>query len=214
MSDSHGREATDVSRRAFLEGTSAALVIAAATPTVAGQTPATPAAPVREDPDQRDRQRHGAAGRGRGSLDAGRAAARSPRPDRHQDRLRARRVRRLHGAARRQAGLLLQPAGGVGRRPDRPDGRGAGARRRAASAAAGVRRARRAAVRLLHVGPADGGDGAARTQSASDARTRCARRWPATSAAARTTTATSKRSSRSARHGRRRPTAGRTGGAQ
>ena len=67
--------------------------------------------------DPAHRERHGAPRRGRGSLDAGRAAARSPRADRHQDRLRSRRVRRLHGAARRQAGLLVQQSRGVGRRP-------------------------------------------------------------------------------------------------
>ena len=50
MSDSHGREATDLSRRAFLEGTSAALVIATTAPTAAGQTPAAQAAPVPKTP--------------------------------------------------------------------------------------------------------------------------------------------------------------------
>jgi aerobic-type carbon monoxide dehydrogenase small subunit (CoxS/CutS family) len=39
MSDPHGRDATDLSRRAFLEGTSAALVGAAAASTAAAQTP-------------------------------------------------------------------------------------------------------------------------------------------------------------------------------
>jgi xanthine dehydrogenase YagT iron-sulfur-binding subunit len=46
MSDSHGRDATDLSRRAFLEGTSAALVMAATAPAVAAQTPAAQPAPV------------------------------------------------------------------------------------------------------------------------------------------------------------------------
>ena len=68
MSDSHGREATDLSRRAFLEGTSAALVIAATAPTAAGQTPAAAGGASPEDSDQRDGQRDGAAGRGRGPL--------------------------------------------------------------------------------------------------------------------------------------------------
>lgn len=40
MSDQHEREALDVSRRAFLEGTSAALVIAATAPALAAQAPA------------------------------------------------------------------------------------------------------------------------------------------------------------------------------
>ena len=44
MSDAHGRDATDLSRRAFLEGTSAALVMAATAPAAAAQTaPAQPA---------------------------------------------------------------------------------------------------------------------------------------------------------------------------
>ena len=73
--------------------------------------------------DRADRQRHRATARGRGSLDARRAAARPPRADRHQDRLRPRRVRRLHRAAGRQAGLLVQPARGLGRRPLGSDGR-------------------------------------------------------------------------------------------
>ena len=47
----------------------------------------------------------------------GRRAARRSRPDRHQGRLRRRRLRRLHGAARRPAGLLLPGGDGPGRRP-------------------------------------------------------------------------------------------------
>ena len=81
------------------------------------------ARPAPRTADHADRERREAHARGRRSLDAGRGAARSPRADRHQDRLRPRRVRRVHGAARRQAGLLVQPARGVGRRPRRSDGR-------------------------------------------------------------------------------------------
>ena len=102
------------------------------------------------------RQRRRAARRGGRSLDAGRAAARSPGLDRHEDRLRPRRVRRLHGAAGRQAGVLVQQPGRVDGRPVDRNRRGARAQRSARPAAAGVRRARRAAVRLLHVGPVDG----------------------------------------------------------
>lgn len=40
MSDQHERETLDISRRAFLEGTSAALVIAATAPAATAQTPA------------------------------------------------------------------------------------------------------------------------------------------------------------------------------
>lgn len=46
MSDQNEREPLDVSRRTFLEGTSAALVIAATAPAVAAQTPAAQPAPV------------------------------------------------------------------------------------------------------------------------------------------------------------------------
>ena len=48
---------------------------------------------------------------------AGRGAARRSRPHRHQDRLRCRRLRRLHGAARRPAGLRLPGGDGPGRGP-------------------------------------------------------------------------------------------------
>ena len=200
-----GREAADLSRRAFLEGTSAALVIAATAPAAAAQTPATQAVPVAKTAisvtvngtvqkvEVEDR------------CDAGRAAARPAEAHRHQARMRTRRVRRLHRDSRRQAGVCLQSAGGVGRRPHRADGRGPGAQRTTPSAPAGVRRARRAAVRILHVGPADERQGAARSQSASDAAGRQGGPRRATSAAARTTTATSRRSSRSVPAGPRRP---------
>ena len=46
MSDSHGPNATDLSRRAFLEGTGAAIVGAAAASPAAAQTPAVQPAPV------------------------------------------------------------------------------------------------------------------------------------------------------------------------
>ena len=54
--------------------------------------------------DPRDGERRRSAGGRRRSLDACGTAARSPRVDRHQDRLRPRRVRRVHGADGRQAG--------------------------------------------------------------------------------------------------------------
>ena len=150
-----------ISRRRFLEGSGTALTAVAATP-IAARTAGGGAGARAAHADRRHRQRHAAATRGRRSLDAGRSAPRSPRADRHQDRLRSRRVRRLHGPARRQAGLLVQPAGGLGRRPLGADGRRAGER----PAAAGVRRARRAAVRLLHVGSVDEREGAAQRQPA------------------------------------------------
>ena len=71
---------------------------------------------------------------GRAALDAALRPAREARPDRHQGRLRARRVRRLHGPHRRHPPLRLHDAraGGRGARdhhPRGPDGR-RGARRR------------------------------------------------------------------------------------
>ena len=58
------------------------------------------------------------------------------RPDRHPYGLRARRLRRLHGAARRRAGARLPDVRGAGAGKRDPHRRGAGARRRAAPAAA------------------------------------------------------------------------------
>ena len=69
-----------------------------------------------------------------------RRAARPSRPDRHQEGLRSRPMRRLHGAGRRAAGQFLPDARGhEGRRRGHHD-RGPGDGRRAASAAAGVHR--------------------------------------------------------------------------
>ena len=112
---SHGMRR--VSRRQFLEGTGTALTVAAVAPALRAQP--CRSARRRAHDHHADRQRREAHAPGRRSLDAGRGAARSSRADRHQDRLRPRRVRRLHGAARRQAGLLVQPARGLGRRPSR-----------------------------------------------------------------------------------------------
>ncbi len=64
--------------------------------------------------EQDPRHHHHQRRRGRVPLragrDAARRAARRPGPDRHQGRLRHRRLRRLHGHARRPAGLLLPGA--------------------------------------------------------------------------------------------------------
>ena len=49
---------------------------------------------------------------GGGQYAVARFPARAVRPDRHQDRLRRRRMRRLHGADRRQADAVLPDAGG------------------------------------------------------------------------------------------------------
>ena len=82
-----------------------------------------------------------------------RRAARASRPDRHQEGLRPRPVRRLHGAGRRRARAVLPDAR---RQPCAApvttiEGL-AGAGRRAAPDAAGLHRPRRLPVRLLHAG--------------------------------------------------------------
>src|SRR5918994_3189070 len=99
-----------------------------------------------------------------------------PRVDRHQRRLRHVVVRSVHGAARRRVGEVVHDAGGAGRRPRHhhhrgPGGHGRGWRRRcesATSGAAGVPRAARPAVRLLHSGHGDGGGVAAGGEPPSD----------------------------------------------
>src|SRR5262249_11690393 len=57
-----------------------------------------------------DRQRRRDAVEGSAVGDPARRAARSSRPDRHQERLRSRPMRRLHGAGRRPADQLLPDA--------------------------------------------------------------------------------------------------------
>src|ERR1044072_2020811 len=102
-----------------------------------------------------------------------RRAARSSRPDRHEERLRSRPVRRLHGAGGRAAHQLVSDARGDEGRLRRHDDRRSGGRRRAASAAECLYRARRVSVRLLHAGtdlfggrPARGGQGEDRGRGA------------------------------------------------
>ena len=82
--------------------------------------------------------------------DAGRAAARAGRPDRHEDRLRRGHVRRLHRARRRARGALVHPARRAGRGLRGDDDRGPRRRGRAVGAAARVRRGGCVAVRVLH----------------------------------------------------------------
>ena len=110
------------------------------------------------------------------AVDAG--AARSSRADRDQGWLRRRRLRCMHGAARRCAGLRLPGATGPGTRPLRHHRRRAGRRQRTQPAAAGVPRTRRGPVRDLHTGNADGREHPARPCAASDRAggARCARR--------------------------------------
>ena len=148
------RKKNPISRRRFLEGTGAVLAASTAAPALAAQRPTLPPAPPPFDSAQGR-----PAARTRIRLTINGVAQRievedrwtlvevlrdQRRPDRHQDRLRSRRVRRLHGAARRPAGVLLQPARGLGRRTQCPDGRRARTQRPAQSAAAGIRRPQRA----------------------------------------------------------------------
>ena len=79
----------------------------------------------------------------------------------HEEGLRSRAVRRVHGARRRAAHQRMPDARGDARRRADHDRRRAGARRRAEGAAR-IRRMRCVPVRLLHVRPALLGDRAAR----------------------------------------------------
>ncbi len=78
-----------------------------------------------------------------------------PRAHRHARRLRARRLRRLHRAARRRLGPRLLPARGPGRRLGGGDGRVARRRRDALAAPGRLQAPPRAPVRLLHPGHPD-----------------------------------------------------------
>ncbi len=101
-------------------------------------------------------QRAAARAPGRALDHAARSAARAARPHRHQEGLRPRPVRRLHGAGERHPGEFLPDAGGDegrcrdhhgrgARRPRRPEGQ-----QRPPPDPGGVHRARRLPVRLLH----------------------------------------------------------------
>ena len=97
-----------------------------------------------------------------------RCVARPPRSHRHQERLRSRPVRRLHGAGRWPPRQFLPDAGRhEGRRRDHHHRRPC-QRRRAASAAAGLHRPRRLPVRLLHAGANLLGGGADRRRQGED----------------------------------------------
>src|SRR5690606_13041786 len=109
-------------------------------------------------------ERRGGGGARRAARTPDRRAARALRPARRQAFVRHRRVRRVHGAGRRPARDQLVDARVRRRRARSDDHRGAGARRPARSRAAGVRRARRDAMRLLHPGHGVGGEGTARRQ--------------------------------------------------
>src|ERR1051326_1304808 len=99
------------------------------------------------------RQRQGTQVDGRAVDHAARRAAPSARPHWHQEGLRPRPVRRLHGPGRRPADQFVPHARGhEGWRADH-DHRRFGAGRRAPPVATGLHRSRRVPVRLLHPRP-------------------------------------------------------------
>ena len=169
MSDALGRDAADLSRRAFLEGTSAALVVAATAADHGRPDAERQAAPVAKTAISVT------VNGTRAAASRSRTAGRWPTCCAISSKLTGTKL----GCDRGECGactVLLdgkpvyscsQLAVWADGRPSRRS-RGWRATAELASAAAGVRRARRAAVRLLHVGPADERQGAARSQSASD----------------------------------------------
>ena len=147
------------SRRAFLKGSSAA---AAATALATGQGLAAEETKVdpgqRPDDDHARRQRPEAEGRSRAPHDAARSPSLPLATDRRQADQHRRLERRQHGARRRQAGQRQHRAGDGLRRQADPNRRKPGGRQ-ARRRARGVRAPRRLAVRLLHAGLRDGGEG-------------------------------------------------------
>ena len=143
-----------------------------------------------------DGQRPALRGPGRAAPHACRRAARGLRAHRHPSRLRARRVRRLHGPGRRRAGQVLPDVRGAGGGRGDPHGRGARERRGAASAAAGVLGPSRPAMRLLHAGLSDARRRRAREAARRSATRSCATCWRPTSAAAPAIRTSSRRCAR------------------
>ena len=139
------------------------------------------------------RQRPAAQSDDRAARHAARCAAHARRSHRQQARLRPRRLRRLHDARRRPAGLLLLDAGDRGAGQADSQRRGPRQRRHAASRAAGVLRQGRADVRLLHAGLHHGERRPAREASRTRRPSRSGRASTATSAAAARSRASSKR---------------------
>src|SRR5438477_375602 len=101
--------------------------------------------------------------------DAGRGSARGHAAHRHEARRRARRVRHVHGADRRQAGAELPPPAGPARGPGDHDDRRHGGRVRSSSPPGRLRGVGRGAVRLLHARHPAVRKIAARGKSAPDA---------------------------------------------
>src|SRR5438552_5319573 len=117
------------------------------------------------------RQRRPPGRRGRAAPAARGLPARGSRVNRYPHRLRAGRLRHLHGAAERGQHPLLHHPGGAGRRRRGEHGRGPGRGRRAAPAAGRVLRQAGPAVRVLHPGHADAGAGDPRAEPGSHRRT-------------------------------------------
>ena len=116
------------------------------------------------------------------------------RPHRDARRLRARRLRRVHGAARRRRRPLVPRLRGPGGRRRARDRRGARGRRRADAVAGGLPRGARAPVRLLHARDPDGRGRPARPRTRRRAAPRSQSSFPAISAAAPATSRSSTRS--------------------
>src|SRR5438105_3450823 len=115
--------------------------------------------------DQARHQRPRAGGRRRSHDAAPLCAARQPRPERRQVRLRARPMRRLRGDGRWRRDLFVPDTDLGAREAQDPHPRGTGQRREARADTARVHRGAGGAVRLLHPRDDDARAGAARAQS-------------------------------------------------
>ena len=134
-----------------------------------GAAPRRRRAPCARRPDHErldDGQRRAGLARDRAAPAARALHPRDARPDRHPLGLRHLELRRLRRADRRRAGQVVHDPRGDVRGPRDPHGRVARGRRRARPGPAGLPRAARAPVRLLHAGDAD------------DRRARCSTRTP------------------------------------
>ena len=118
-----------------------------------------------------------------------------PRADRHARRLRARRLRRVHGPLRRRAGAVLHHVRRAGRRARRcRPSKGSRRRRRAQPAAAAFHERARPAMRLLHARHADDAHGLPAATRRRRPSPRFATRCPRTSVDAPATSTSSRRS--------------------
>src|ERR1019366_6150939 len=120
------------------------------------------------DGDRADRQRRPGSPEGRAPGAALGLPARAARADRRQAQLRRAGLRQLHGARRRRLCQRLHLPGGRGARARGADDRGLRPDRRVRGVRGGLRRPRRAAVRLLHPGPAADAEEPARRRRAAD----------------------------------------------